>query len=67
MNKKMKIAFDALPLISDRITGIGWCEAGQTTAMARMYPENEYSYNFFSRKTDEIKLARLRPFSAGAT
>lgn len=64
MNKKMKIAFDAVPLISDRITGIGWCEAGQTTAMARMYPENEYSYNFFSRKNDEIKLERLRPFSA---
>ena len=29
----MKIAFDALPLVSERITGIGWCEAGQTTAI----------------------------------
>ena len=32
----MKIAFDALPIVSERITGIGWCEAGQTTAMARL-------------------------------
>lgn len=59
----MNIAFDALPLISDRMTGIGWCEAGQTTAMARMYPENNYTYNFFSRKDDHIKLERLAPFS----
>ncbi len=59
----MNIAFDALPLISDRMTGIGWCEAGQTTAMARMYPENNYTYNFLSRKDDHIKLERLAPFS----
>ncbi len=60
----MNIAFDALPLISDKMTGIGWCEAGQTTAMARLYPENNYTYNFFSRKDDNIKLERLKPFSS---
>lgn len=59
----MNIAFDALPLISDRMTGIGWCEAGQTTAMARLHPENNYTYNFFSRKDDQIKLERLKPFT----
>ena len=59
----MNIAFDALPLISDRITGIGWCEAGQTTAMARLHPENKYSYNFFSRTNDQIKLERIKPFA----
>lgn len=59
----MNIAFDALPLISDRMTGIGWCEAGQTTAMARLHPENNYTYNFFSRKDDHIKLERLAPFT----
>lgn len=59
----MNIAFDALPLISDRMTGIGWCEAGQTTVMARLHPENNYTYNFFSRKDDRIKLERLAPFS----
>ena len=61
--KGLNIAFDALPLISDRITGIGWCEAGQTMALARLYPENKYTYNFFSRKDDEIKLGRIRPFA----
>lgn len=59
----MKIAFDAVPLVSDKMTGIGWCEAGQTTAMARLYPENEYCFNFFSRKDDHIKIERLKPFS----
>lgn len=60
----MNIQFDALPLISDRMTGIGWCEAGQTTAMARMHPEDNFMYNFFSRKDDHIKLERLAPFLA---
>lgn len=59
----MNIAFDAVPLISDRITGIGWCEAGQTTALARLYPENKYTYNFFSRSDDHIKLERIKPFA----
>ena len=61
----MKIAFDAVPLVSDRMTGIGWCEAGQTTAMARLHPENSYTYSFFSRKDDHIKLERLAPFTEG--
>lgn len=59
----MNIAFDAIPLISDRITGIGWCEAGQTMAMARLHPENKYTFNFFSRKDDHIKLERIKPFA----
>lgn len=60
----MKISFDAVPLISDRMTGIGWCEAGQTTAMARLHPENSYTYSYFSRKDHHIKLERLAPFTA---
>lgn len=44
----MRIEFDANPLVSERVTGIGWCEAGQTAAMARLYPENRYSYSFFT-------------------
>ena len=59
----MNIAFDSLPLISDRITGVGWCEAGQTMAMARLHPENKYTYNFFSRKDDHIKMERIAPFT----
>lgn len=58
----MKIAFDALPLVSERITGIGWCEAGQTTAMAKLYPENSYVYNFFSQKSDMQKNERIKQF-----
>lgn len=57
----MKIAFDALPLVSERITGIGWCEAGQTTKMAELYPDNEYVYNFFASH-DDIKNERIKQF-----
>ena len=35
----MKITFDAVPICSDKITGIGWCEVGQTQAFAMMYPD----------------------------
>lgn len=59
----MNIAFDAVPLISDKITGIGWCEAGQTAALAELHPENSYAFNFFSRKDDHIKLERIKPFA----
>ncbi|MDE5764902.1 MAG: glycosyltransferase family 4 protein [Ruminococcus sp.] len=60
----MNIAFDALPLIGGNMTGIGWCEAGQTTAMARIHPENNYYYSFFSRKSSEdyIKIERMQQF-----
>ncbi len=61
----MKIAFDAVPLIGEKMTGVGWCEAGQTTAMAKLHPEEKYTFNLFSRKDDEIKLERLKPFRAG--
>lgn len=55
----MNITFDAVPIIADKITGIGWCEVGQTQAMARLFPENNYKYSFFtSGKNDRIKKAR---------
>lgn len=44
----MNITFDAIPLISDKITGIGWCEAGQTMKLAELYPENRCEYSFFA-------------------
>ncbi|NLT07986.1 MAG: glycosyltransferase family 4 protein [Ruminococcus sp.] len=58
----MKITFDAIPLIADKITGIGWCEAGQTMAMARSYPENDYEYSFFTDKSGTA-LERISPFA----
>ena len=61
--KRLNIAFDAVPLVSDKMTGIGWCEAGQTMAMAALHPENRYSYNYFSRKDHHIKRERIKPFA----
>lgn len=63
MMKRFNIAFDAVPLISDKMTGIGWCEAGQTTALAKLHPENKYTYNYFSRKDHHIKRERIKPFA----
>ncbi len=59
----MKISFDAVPIINGKMTGIGWCEVGQTTAMARLHPEDSFYYSFFSRKDDHIKISKLAPNS----
>ena len=44
----MKITFDAVPICSEKMTGIGWCELGQTQNLAELYPENKYEYSFFT-------------------
>ncbi len=55
----MKITFDAVPITADKITGIGWCEVGQTQTVARLFPENKYEYSFFtSGKSERIEKAR---------
>ena len=46
----MRIAFDVLPLIGCRMTGIGYCEAGQIQALTKLHPEDEFLLQFFSRK-----------------
>jgi len=56
------IAFDVLPLIGCRMTGIGYCEAGQIQALSKMYPDDEFLLQFFSRKNEEIKIQRLQPY-----
>ncbi len=59
----MKISFDAVPLINSGMSGIGWCEAGQTTAMAELHPEDSFYYSFFTKKNDNTKLERIAPFT----
>lgn len=55
----MRITFDAVPLCSEKITGIGWCEVGQTNALARLHPEDSYEYSFFTSgdnsRTERVK------------
>ena len=45
----MRIALDALPLVSSRMTGIGYCEAGQVQAMMMLHPEEQYVLQFFDK------------------
>lgn len=49
----MKITFDAVPICSEKMTGIGWCELGQTQALAKLFPDNKYEYSFFTSGDNE--------------
>ncbi|EWM52888.1 glycosyltransferase family 4 protein [Ruminococcus flavefaciens] len=58
----MRITFDAVPICSDKITGIGWCEVGQTQALAELYPGNRYEYSFFT-SGDAERTKRVEKFA----
>ncbi|MCR5600455.1 MAG: glycosyltransferase family 4 protein [Ruminococcus sp.] len=58
----MKITFDAVPICSDKITGIGWCEVGQTQTLAQLHPEHEYEYSFFTSGNKE-RIKRVKKFA----
>lgn len=63
----MKTAFDALPLISERMTGIGYCQEGQIQALMKLHPEDEYVMQFFARGDGGEKRRRLQKYEdAGA-
>jgi len=55
----MRIALDALPLVSSRMTGIGYCEAGQVQAMMMLHPEEQYVLQFFDKGDGAEKRKRL--------
>ena len=57
----MKIAFDAIPLLG-RMTGIGYCEAGQVKAMTRLHPEHRYTLNYFAARHLQERAADLAPY-----
>lgn len=58
----MNISFEVQPLISDRMTGIGFCEAGLISALAEKYPDNQYFFEYFTIRNPEVKLERLKPY-----
>lgn len=57
----MHIAFDVLPLIGCRMTELAIVK-GQIQALSKMYPDDEFLLQFFSRKNEEIKIQRLQPY-----
>lgn len=57
----MKIAFDALPLMG-RMTGIGYCEAGQVSAITRLYPEHDYTLNYFAMRHLQERASDIAPY-----
>jgi glycosyltransferase involved in cell wall biosynthesis len=58
----MRIAFDALPLVSDRMTGIGYCEAGQVRAMTMLHPEEQYTLQYFAKGDGATQQKRLQSY-----
>lgn len=58
----MRITFDAVPICSDKITGIGWCEVGQTQTLAQLHPEHQYEYSFFT-SGDKERVKRVKQFA----
>lgn len=58
----MRITFDAVPICSEKMTGIGWCELGQTQNLAELYPENKYEYSFFT-SGDKERVKRVQKFA----
>lgn len=57
----MNIAFDALPLMG-RMTGIGYCEAGQVSAMTRLHPGHRYTLNYFALRHLRERAADIAPY-----
>ena len=49
----MRITFDAAPLVSGKLTGIGRCEKEQTAALAAMFREDRCEYSFFTSGKDD--------------
>ncbi len=60
----MRIAFDAIPLLG-RMTGIGYCEAGQVSAMTRLHPEHTYQLNYFAARQLAQRRRELAPYLGG--
>lgn len=60
----MNIAFDALPLMGRR-TGIGYCMAGQVSAMTRSHPEDAFTLNYFAARHLAQRRAEIAPFLSG--
>lgn len=58
----MNIEFDASPLVGDQISGVGWCEAYLTEAMARLHPAQRYRFAYFTLRSPEKKVRRMQPF-----
>lgn len=57
----MKLAFDALPLLG-RMTGIGYCEAGQVKALTRLHPEDVFVLNFFAARHITERIVDIAPY-----
>ncbi len=57
----MEIAFDALPLLG-KMTGIGYCEAGQIRALAKLCPHYRFVLQYFYTHGRESREAQLAPY-----
>ncbi|MDR0984641.1 MAG: glycosyltransferase family 4 protein [Ruminococcus sp.] len=58
----MEIHYDAVPLISRPMTGVGYYTAGLVTAYMKLFPLNKYIFDFFAFGDYEEKHKLLSPY-----
>jgi len=51
-----------LPLISENMSGIGYCQAGLVSEMVKSHPEDSYKFEYFSGKDQDAKRKRLEKY-----
>ena len=51
----MNISFDVLPLISENMSGIGYCQAGLVGEMIRSHPEDRYTFDYFHERIMRLR------------
>ena len=60
----MKIRFEATPIASEQLTGIGIHEKELCTAMIKSAPENEYEFTYFSARDRKTKQKIMKTYES---
>jgi len=62
LKEKRTISFDVHPLLGEKMSGVGYCEAGLLTELLQSHPENQYQFHFFSFRNQKEKEERLKKY-----
>ena len=58
----MTIAFDAQPLLDEKLTGIGYNQVFSVKKLVKNHSENKYIFKFFSMRKNREKMSQLQPY-----
>ncbi len=60
----MNISFEAQPLFDKHKTGISYCESGLVKELIKNYPEDNFSFQYFSLRNHDEKENALKEYTA---